>query len=69
MVECVLSQLKPSELYILSSTLFTAKDVEFLGLYSILNAREQNLAPPLCKLVINIYSGSRGRAATKSYTE
>ena len=43
MVGCVLSQLKPSELYILSlavkntPTLFTAKTVELLGLYRICN--------------------------------
>ena len=44
MVRCVLSQLKPSELHILSfekkprpsaSALFKAKNVEFLGLYPI----------------------------------
>ena len=39
MVGCVLSQLKPSELYILSckkaSALFTAKNVELLGIYPI----------------------------------
>ena len=52
MVGCVLSQLKPSELYILSyekglglrprprpSAFFTAKNVELLGLYPILNHR------------------------------
>ena len=46
MVGCVLSQLKPSELYILSfekrsrplaSAPFKAKNVEFLGLYPIRN--------------------------------
>ena len=43
MVGCVLSQLKPSEFYILSCEkcpafgldIFTAKNVEFLWLYSI----------------------------------
>ena len=46
MVGCVLSQLKPSELYILASkkarlsasALFTAKNLEFLRLYPILKA-------------------------------
>ena len=39
MIGCVLSQLKPSELYILScasaSAFFTAKNIELLGLYPI----------------------------------
>ena len=37
MLGCVLSQLKPSELYILSFglSLFTAKSVDLLGLYPI----------------------------------
>ena len=40
MVRCVLSQLKPSEIYIFSfeKCLFKAKNVEFLGLYPIHNS-------------------------------
>ena len=40
-VRCVLSQLKPSDLYIISFAkglgLFLAKNVEFLGLYPVRN--------------------------------
>ena len=35
MVGCVLSQLKPSELYLLNRAFSPAKKVDFLGLYSI----------------------------------
>ena len=43
MVRCVLSQLKPSELYILSC----AKNVELVGLYPIQQRRASQILPDI----------------------